>query len=86
MKTATKSMKEFLMSDGNGHVKWPAFITAILAMVGLMFVMSKSFKTDLDKNFTISAFEQFEKRIDVHFKNVDDNIALIREDIKGLKK
>ena len=79
MKTATKNIKEFLMSDGNGHVKWPAFITAVLVLVGLMFTVSNS-------NVSVSAFEQFEKRIDVHFTNIDKNIDLLREDIKGLKE
>ena len=58
------------MSEKNGYVKWPVFIASIIGILGLMLKISST-------SISNGEFYQFEKRIEIQFN-------LLREDIKRL--
>ncbi len=71
-KALGKKMGGGLMSDGNGNVKWPAFLATILVLFGLMF-------SNMALSLSKAEFSQFEKRF-------DENMVRIFDEFKGLKK
>ena len=55
----------------HGFVKWPAFVGAILLLVGLILALPAFY-------VSYGEFQQFEKRIDGKFASMDKGIAEIK--------
>jgi len=66
-------------STKNGYIKWPVFITVIVALSSGLFIVPSL-------SVSYGEFEQFEKRFEDQISTIEKQIKQVKENTKDVKQ